>query len=211
MNADPAQLPTSSFSHRPVYLRWLEWLVEKDEADKIREAVKAGLDSGELDIDCRHIGLWKDTDVPVIIYSGSMAKQAREGLINVFTDLERAVLISTSAVEVGVDFDADVLITEECEGNSFLQRFGCVGRHGKGSKVITFVSGDVYSELGGLDKKKISREDFSAKIVGAFPCRNYASASQLLDASHYLINEQLGRIGERLNAVADLTLQTIPQ
>ncbi len=205
MKADPTQLPTRSLSHRTVYLRWLEWLVEKDKAGRIREAARAGLESGELDVDCRHIGLWKGTDVPVIVYSGSMAKQAREGLIKVFSELERAVLISTSAVEVGVDFHADVLITEECEGNSFLQRFGRVGRHNKGSKVIAFVSGDVYGKLGGLNNMKIIREDFSAEIVGAFPCRNYASASQLLDASHYLVNEQLGRIGERLNTTPDLT------
>lgn len=202
MKADPTQLPTRSLSHRPVYLRWLP--VDKDKSNRIGEAVRAGLESGELEVDCRHIGLWKGTDVPVIVYSGSMAKRAREGLINVFADLDRAVLISTSAVEVGVDFHADALITEECEGNSFLQRFGRVGRHGKGSKVIAFVSGDVYGKLGGLDKAKVSREEFSAKIVEEFPRRNYASASQLLDASHYLVNEQLGRIGERLNAAPDL-------
>lgn len=203
MKVDPTQLPTRSLSHRPVYLRWLR-LKEQDKAEELREAVRTGLESGQLKVECRHIGLWKGTDVPVIVYSGSMAKQAREGLINVFADLDRAVLISTSAVEVGVDFHADTLITEECEGNSFLQRFGRVGRHGKGSKVIALVSGDVYGELGELDKAKISREEFSAKIVDIFPRRNYASASQLLDASHYLVNVQLGRIGERLNAAPDL-------
>lgn len=147
LKADPAQLTKPNLSHRPVFLRWLDWAVKDDEKEKVREAVKLGLASGELNAELRHIGLWRNTDVPVIVYSGSMAKGSREGLIDVFSDLERAVLISTSAVEVGVDFHADALITEECEGNSFLQRFGRVGRHDKGSKVIAFTSGDAYAAL----------------------------------------------------------------
>lgn len=204
MKADLAQLPERSLSHRPIFLRWLDWAVNVDEKEKVRESVETSLASGELDVELRHIGLWKNTDVPVIVYSGSMAKGSREGLIDVFSDLERAVLISTSAVEVGVDFHADILITEECEGSSFLQRFGRVGRHGKESKVIAFTSGDAYAALNKLDKIMMSREEFSAKINEVFPPRTYAAASQLLDAGHYLINEQLGRIGERLNDVPDL-------
>ncbi len=199
MKVEPTQISARSLSNRPVYLRWLSSVAGKENADKLREAVRAGLESGELEVECRHIGLWKRTDVPVIVYSGSMSKVAREGLIGVFADLESAVLISTSAVEVGVDFHADALITEECEGNSFLQRFGRVGRHGKGSQVITLVSGDAYSTLASLNQTSISRQEFSAKIVEVFPSRNYAAGSTWLDASHYLVNQQLGRIGERLN------------
>lgn len=211
MKADPSQLPAQDFSRRPVYLRSLQWLLEEVNADRIRECIKAGLESGELEVECRHIGLWKKTGVPVIVYSGSMARHAREGLINVFADLDRAVLISTSAVEVGVDFHADVLITEECEGNSFLQRFGRVGRHSDGSKVIGLLSGDTYAQLSELDGAEISREEFSARIIHAFPHRTYAAASQLLDASHYLINEQVGRIGERLNARVDGKVKAVAE
>lgn len=204
LTADPARLPARNLSDRPIYLRWLDWAVGKDKAAKLREVVRSGIESGELDVDCRHIGLWKGTDVPVIVYSGSMARHAREGLIDVFSDLDQAVLISTAAVEVGVDFQADTLITEECGGSSFLQRFGRVGRHGSNSKVIVFVSGDVYAALGELNNARINREDFSARITEVFPRRNYAVVSQLLDASHYLVNEQLGRIGEQLNVAPDL-------
>ena len=59
-----------------------------------------------------------------------MSKHNRDGLVELFGKLEKAILISTPAVEVGVDFDADTLITEECDGNGFLQRFGRVGRSG---------------------------------------------------------------------------------
>lgn len=203
INADPVQLPMRNLSHRPIYLRWLDWAVEKENVDQLREAIRIGLASCQLDVECRHIGIWKGTNVPIIVYSGSMAKRARIGLIDVFSDIEHAVLISTSAVEVGVDFHADVLITEECEGNSFLQRFGRVGRHGSDSKVIAFVSGDVYSALNDLSEIKISREEFSSKIIEIFPGRYYASSSDLLDASHYLVNEQLGRIGEQLNMMTE--------
>ena len=198
------QLPTHRLTHRPVYLHWLDWLFEEDESEKLHEIVKRGLETNELRVELRHIGLWEDLTVPVIVYSGSMAKHARKGLINVFSDLEKAVLISTSAVEVGVDFDADTLITEECERNSFLQRFGRVGRHGKDSRVIAFIGGDTLTNLSGLDRKEITREEFSRQVIEVFPSRSYASDSQLVDANHYLINEQIGRIGGQLNADAKM-------
>lgn len=193
-----------SLIHRPVYLRWLDWMVDKEHVERLRALVEAGLKSGALQADYRHIGLWEGMDVPVIVYSGSMAKNARSGLIDVFADLERAVLISTSAVEVGVDFAADMLITEECEGNGFLQRFGRVGRHGNDSRVLVLVSGDVAAQWRDLDGQSISREDFSARVLKTFPKRNYAATSTLLDADHYLVNEQLGRIGMRLNQTPEL-------
>lgn len=204
MKVDPNQLPIQDLSHRDVYFHWLDWVLEKDEAESLREVISLGIQRGKLKVECRHIGLWKGTDVPVIVYSGSMLKRAREGLIDVFSDLERAILISTSAAEVGVDFDADTLITEECEGNSFLQRFGRVGRRGGSSQVIAFVSGDVYAPLSDLNGTKISRKVFSDTIRAAFPSRDYAKGSELVDAHHYLINEQLGRIGERLNSLTVL-------
>ena len=197
------RLPRYRLSHRPVYLRWLDWLFEEDEIKGLREIVKRGLETNELQVELRHIGLWRDSTVPVIVYSGSMAKTTRKGLINVFSQLEKAVLISTSAAEVGVDFDANTLITEECEHNSFLQRFGRVGRHskdGKDSRVIAFVGGDTLAKLSQFDHTEITREEFSKQIIEAFPSRNYALDSQLVDASHYLINEQIGRIGNQLNA-----------
>lgn len=204
VHVDTKQLPVRNLSRRPVFLRWLDWAVGGEHVEKVRAIVRAALDSGELNAECRHIGLWKDSDVPVIVYSGSMAKQAREGMIQVFAGLDRAVLISTSAVEVGVDFHADVLITEECEGNSFLQRFGRVGRHGGGSKVIGLLSGDLFANMRELDGTVLPRERFSAKVSETFPRRSYAQTSDLVDASHYLINEQIGRIGKHLNTLPDM-------
>ena len=205
MKVDTDRLPTYRLSHRPVYLQWLDWLFEENEGERLREIVKRGLETNELQVELRHIGLWRDSTVPVIVYSGSMAKHTRKGLIKVFSDLEKAVLISTSAVEVGVDFDADALITEECERSSFLQRFGRVGRHGKDSRVIAFVGGDTLAKLSQLDHTKITREEFSKQAIEAFPSRDYALDSKLVDASHYLINEQIGRIGNQLNTDVKMT------
>jgi superfamily II DNA/RNA helicase len=204
VDPDWIDVPPHSLSHRPIYLRWLDWMVPKDQVECIRALVQAGLESGALQADCRHIGLWKGTDVPVIVYSGSMAKHARAGLIDVFAGLERAVLISTSAVEVGVDFAADTLITEECEGNGFLQRFGRVGRHGDDSRALALISGDLATQWHDLDGQSLGRDDFSVRIKDTFPQRNYAAASPLVDAGHYLVNELLGRIGARLNQAPDL-------
>ena len=202
IKVDADQLPTRALSHRQVYLRWFDWLFDEEEATKLRDILKVGLETNELKTELRHIRLWRDSTVPVVVYSGSMAEHARKGLIDVFSDLERAVLISTSAVEVGVDFDADTLITEECEGNSFLQRFGRVGRHGKHSRVIAFVGSDTFAKFSDFSHKDIVRGEFSKQVMEVFPSRNFAPDSQLIDANHYLINEQIGRVRERLNSDA---------
>jgi len=204
VNPEWIDISPRNLSSRPIYLRWLGWMVDKENVEHIQMLLQKGIDSGVLKVDCRHLGIWKGTDVPVIVYSGSMTKQARSGLIDVFSDLDRAVLISTSAVEVGVDFAADMLITEECEGNGFLQRFGRVGRHGSNSQVQVLVGGDVASKWNDVNGKSLSREDFSERIIDTFPQRNYAAASEFVDAGHYLVNEQLGRIGKHLNHAPNL-------
>jgi DEAD/DEAH box helicase domain-containing protein len=141
-----------------------------------------------------------------------MSRRDRKGLIQAFDDLERAVLISTPAVEVGVDFKADVLITEECDGNGFLQRFGRVGRTGEGRADVQALvrEGETWARLQQRHQAQMSREDFSQMIIdpdaptdpdrSLFPDRTYAAASVYQDATHWLINRQMGRIGQRLNA-----------
>ncbi|HLI27961.1 MAG TPA: hypothetical protein VKZ60_12865, partial [Chloroflexota bacterium] len=48
----------------------------------------------------------------------------------------KLIVIGTSAIEVGVDFDAGHLLFEAWSGPSFLQRFGRIGRHREGSAVL---------------------------------------------------------------------------
>jgi DEAD/DEAH box helicase domain-containing protein len=202
---------------RPVALQWLSWMVKDDER---REALLAqsqeALTAGDLRVQTRHIATWGDSGVPVVIYTGKMSRAERQGLIEAFAGLPRAVLISTPAVEVGVDFEADWLITEEYEGNGFLQRFGRVGRReGMTSQVVTLVRrGSTYAGLLQQGAESMARENFSSLIAdentGIFPWRTYVEASSFLDATHYLINGQLGLIGEWLNERMFPAPSTVP-
>jgi DEAD/DEAH box helicase domain-containing protein len=221
--AELAESPRPSdavLDKRPVALAWLEWLVAEDEREGLAVRIQAALETGELEADARHIATWGETGVPVILYTGQMSKSARRGLISAFSKLEQAVLISTPAVEVGVDFAADVLITEQCDGPGYLQRFGRVGRRaGIQGKVVTLLRDEstwrVLRErvsgwpLAADDEPVADREAFSAMIVdpgeptdpahSLFPARQYVAESIYLDATQRLVNDQLGRIGRRLN------------
>jgi len=193
-------------ARRRLVFHWLEWLIkDRSQREELAERIRKALTAGELDAEIRHIASWGDTGVPVVIYTGKMTKAERHGLIEAFAGLPRAVLISTPAVEVGVDFAADVLITEQCDGNGFLQRFGRVGRRpGIQAKVIVLVrDGETYVRLFQRHRSQMSREEFSTLIAdpmdGVFPARLYAQGSAFLDATHWLVNAQLGEIGDWLN------------
>lgn len=206
------RMSPSELSRRYVAFSWFGWLV-KDEAKRedLTERVLKALKGGRLGADTRNIASWKETQVPVIIYTGKMSKNERRGLLDAFGSFSRAVLISTSAVEVGVDFAADTLITEQCDDNGFLQRFGRVGRRVgvQGSVVVLIKDGETYVNLYNRcqdspeDDLKMTREDFSSLISspegGIFPAKNYIEGSDFLDATHWLVNSQIGEIGGWLN------------
>lgn len=155
------------------------------------------------------VGLLRDdpNKAVIILYSGSMARYAREGLIDLFQhpDLNRPVaLIATSAVEVGVDFAADALITEECPASGFLQRFGRVGRRENlQSLVHVLVSGDTYQGLNRhlTGKTTITRDEFSTLLTTVPECgfqeREYITASTYADAAQQIISQQVGQVGQR--------------
>jgi DEAD/DEAH box helicase domain-containing protein len=205
----------TALNKRPVALRWLEekWLIE-DAAQRqaLARRLEAALEDGTLEVETRHISIWGESGVPAVIYTGQMSRRDREGLIEAFDEMERAVLVSTPAVEVGVDFKADLLITEECDGNGFLQRFGRVGRTGTGRAEVQVLlrEGETWARLQRRHQAQMTRQDFSQMIIdpdaptdpgrSLFPDRTYAAASVYQDATHWLINRQMGRIGQRLNA-----------
>ena len=203
LKMSPAEL-----ARRRLAFHWLEWLIkDRSQREELVERIRKALADGELDAETKHLASWGDTGVPVVIYTGKMTKAERRGLIEAFAGLSRAVLISTPAVEVGVDFAADVLITEQCDGNGFLQRFGRVGRRPRiRAKVMVLVrDGETYLQLNNRlgHGRSITREEFSALIAdprdGMFPARAYAEGSALLDATHWLVNTQLGQVGDHLN------------
>jgi DEAD/DEAH box helicase domain-containing protein len=114
---------------------------------------------------------------------------------------KKKILLSTSAVEVGVDFNCDLLITEETNAASFLQRFGRAGRSGKDSRVKLFVSNVSYKEIKNKlnDEKELTRNRFSKIIREVFEEIKGIEDKDFLEAYHYIINQNLGRIGNRLN------------
>lgn len=198
------QIPDSLY-HRPVSLDWMmDQINDLDELAYCRDDLLADPQAlKELEISIDYVRLWRKTDIPVILYSGKMPKWERKGLIRIFDALPRAILISTSAIEVGVDFDADLLVTEECPGPDLLQRFGRVGRREDtpGQVKLQVHNHSAFSRLRQqLDENpNPSREEFGRIINTIFPPRQYLSGSTFLDATHWLINEQLGHIGNRLN------------
>jgi superfamily II DNA or RNA helicase len=214
--AEQARKAQAALNKRPIDLRWLgkEWLIEDaEQRETLARQLDAALENGALDVETRHIATWGESGVPTLIYTGQMSRPDREGLIEAFDGLDRAVLISTPAVEVGVDFKADVLITEECDGNGFLQRLGRVGRTGEGDAEVRALvrEGESWARLQRRHRAQMTREDFSRMIIdpdaptepdrSLFPDSTYAAASIYQDATHWVINRQMGRIGQRLNAV----------
>ncbi len=145
--------------------------------------IRAALTAGQLNVEARHIAIWKNTDIPVLLYTGKMTKAERDGLINAFALLPQAILISTPAVEVGVDFAADLVVTEECDGNAFLQRVGRVGRRSdiQGSVIVFLKDRETYDRLDSYRQQQMSRSVFSDLIAhpttGIFPRRTFASRS----------------------------------
>lgn len=186
-----------------IYLKWLKSYFEED-FDDIYKALTKMLDENpklQNQIEMSHVGFFKDTDWPVIVYSGSMARSSRKGLINLYDDLDKAILISTSAVEVGVDFSADLLITEKCEAGSFLQRFGRVGRSTEKSECWILVDGNTFADLKEECQlnTEITREQFTEIIQRTFKTRTSLSSSALLETGYFLLNQQLGLVGEEIN------------
>ncbi len=204
--ADELKTSPEKLAKRHFAFPWIGWLIkDKEQRKTLSERVQKALAQDQLEVETKHIAVWGDSEVPIIIYTGKISKSDRRGLIDAFEVLPQAVLISTSAVEVGVDFAADYLITEQCDGNAFLQRIGRIGRRPgiEGKAVVLVNNGEAYVELYKLHKPQMTREDFSGLIAnpreGIFPVRLYVEGSDFLDATHWLINAQLGQIGQWLN------------
>jgi len=69
-----------------------------------------------------------------IVYQlhGFIPRKARQKI----GEIKNSILIGTSAIEVGIDFDVPFLVMEAHDVGSFLQRFGRGGRHNQCSAVL---------------------------------------------------------------------------
>ena len=80
------------------------------------------------------------------------------------------IVIGTSSITVGVDFDASLLIFEASDNAEFLQRLGRLGRHRPGEAVFVC---DLFTakRFESLDDKTVSREELEATAKEIFPPR----------------------------------------
>ncbi len=190
-----AGLPIEAYRGVRIPVAWfLSWFNEEDRAKLEPEILK--------NAEHRAVRRIRDRDdgALAILYSGSMPRYAREGLIELFGGLRvPVVLVSTSAVEVGVDFDADALVTEECSGSPFLQRFGRVGRRpGVEAEVKLIVGAESYAALeGGLGGRgSIGRDRFSEVVMRTLPERLSLRESRYVEALQRAVTYQIGEVGE---------------
>ncbi|MGC9014502.1 MAG: type I-D CRISPR-associated helicase Cas3' [Thermoproteota archaeon] len=97
----------------------------------------------------------------------------------VYVTEKTKILVGTSAVEVGIDFDAYSLVFEASDAYSFIQRFGRVSRKRDGEAVVfvpNYSFSKIKDELGG--RSEVSYSEF-VKIVekSLFKSRNYEEFS----------------------------------
>lgn len=201
-----ATLDPTVFKERLVQLRRILGWVEDATA-------RATLASRLVRATAGHIAIATAPKLPgeplLILYTGSMARYAREGLIELFASTpgnRPVVLLSTSAVEVGVDFAADVLITEECAGSSLLQRLGRIGRR-PGVEATAWIlvepgmPGRIQASLGTAGKTE--RGTFMETIATCFPERSHVERSTYADALQVLVSQQVGRSGGHAEVAND--------
>jgi len=114
----------------------------------------------------------RDDIVPI---RGLAAREARQLKPN------QLLVVGTSAIEVGIDFQCDYLIFEAGDAASFLQRFGRLGRHQPGT---AFLLGDQRecSAMAALSSP-LDRKDFEAEIQKYYPVAN---------ARAWFVNTEMG-------------------
>jgi len=91
------------------------------------------------------------------------------------------LVIGTSAIEVGIDFQCDHLIFEAGDAASFLQRFGRLGRHQPGT---AFLLGDQREcAIMAALPSPLDRRDFETEIQRYYP---------VADARAWFVNTEMG-------------------
>jgi CRISPR-associated endonuclease/helicase Cas3 len=100
----------------------------------------------------------QNQDSIVYLYHGRIADQVRPKIYQKINDrdssLEPYILVTTSAIEVGCDLNADILITEICPPENLVQRVGRCNRKGNISDAKVIVVGStIPSFVNNLDEE----------------------------------------------------------
>lgn len=117
----------------------------------------------------------------VFLIHSLMTRRDRDEVVAKLTELDKSgesfVLVGTQAVEVGVDFDFDVLHTELAPLDSLIQRLGRVGRRGGPAYAKVYTTLDTHLPY---DKEIIERSKFYVNQLKS-ALNNVGVATQLLD------------------------------
>lgn len=79
------------------------------------------------------------------------------------------VLVSNSAVEVGIDFDVDRILFAGHDQSSFLQRLGRLRTEAQTQPARCYVPRSIYREFDDLDGHPLSRTDLRERLEKTFP------------------------------------------
>ncbi len=157
-----------------------------DEAEKIADTVLSVLDQVEYGVNPRVVCI-----VNSLVFSEKIAEKVSErerdvSLINSLTprgerNIDSKIVVGTSAIEVGINFDTQALIFEATDTAGFIQRLGRVGRKRPGI-AVAFMPYDnfrkiqkeipqngriSYSELERAVKHSFTRNPSYADIAGS--------------------------------------------
>lgn len=116
-------------------------------------------------------------DIRVEEISGRISKKEREKIYEALKNESRPVLVvGTSAVDVGVDFELNLLIFESSDVSTVIQRLGRLGRHPRFKSYQAFIlisqrTPWIYARLEAEfeSEKTYSRFEFQEKLNDCFP------------------------------------------
>lgn len=119
----------------------------------------------------------------------------------------KLLAIGTSAIEVGIDFRADVLVFEASEAPTFLQRFGRIGRHSLGKAFVLCPS----SVLAGMETLpgRVDRGSFEEKIYHWYPQSQVHSWFVTTEGGMITIRAQANGILRKVQQDSKATAETI--
>jgi len=142
----------------------------------------------------------RGSNVRCFRYTGYMEKSARDLVIADFQG-SGGVLLTTSAAEVGVDFDCDRELLEEFGPESTVQRFGRAGRGGRPAQVTIAAKEGLETQIRNrLRADEVSRDEFVSalsEVLGGY--QDSIKTSQFAAYTHYCVNLRLGSTGQTLN------------
>ncbi|ASJ10960.1 CRISPR-associated helicase Cas3 [Thermococcus sp. P6] len=152
------------------------------------------------------IGLGREK---VLLIHGRMTPGHKRSVIERLRELKNGefLLIGTQAIEAGVDFSADVMVTDAAPINSLLQRFGRVARHGgdkKGEIIIIDAPPQPYSkEKVGTTLKLLKEKGIHPRVPGTY--------QDIVSAVHGEKRSNVTRIIDRSHKAKLLNLMKAPE